>query len=310
MATYQGDWATRSSDMEGYAYNAFKKFFGREPTDAELAQATAAYQSGDPNRPNVQGGDAFVAQMFQNEYNAPDKQYAREQEELKKKSPEHYGSVEQLFQTSLGRAATQEEKDHFGSLLASGQLDAYQLGQFVQALPESVRKQDAEFRQGLSADLQAQDARYFNESVLPGITSSFAQRGRSVDSSGYAAALAQAATGQNRQREQFLSNLTAQQYGGSQAAARENYMNTLSRYQGMQDYSRQRMDYLADQSSGRLNDINNLMLQKNIYDQYLRNSGRRNWMDYANVALHGLNTATNMYTAGKNPWAGSQFEKG
>ena len=49
MSTYKGDWATRQSDEEGYAYNAYKKFLGREPTDAELAQATAAYKSSDPN---------------------------------------------------------------------------------------------------------------------------------------------------------------------------------------------------------------------------------------------------------------------
>lgn len=275
MATYQGDWNTRQSDEQGYAYTAFKKFFGREPTDTELAQATAAYQSGDPRRPNIQGGDAFVAQLFQDQENTPEKQYARQQEEYKKKAPEQYGAIDQLFQQTVGRAATQDEKDHFGSILASGQMDTYSLGQWLQQLPETVKKQDEQFRTQLAGELQGQDARYFNEQVLPGITSSFSQRGRSTDSSGYAAALAQAATQQNRQRESFLSNLSASQYGGQQGAAREDYLNTLGRYQGLQDYSRQRSDMLADTSRNRLYDIQNFNMQKQMYDDYLRRYGKR-----------------------------------
>lgn len=293
------DWNTRRSDEEGYAYQAFERFFGRAPTATELAQATGAYASGDRNRPNVAGGDAFVAQMFEQQNNTPESQYAKQQAGYKANAPQHYGTIDQLFQSSLGRAANQEERDHFGSLLASGQLDAYQLGQFINQLPESVRQQDAQFRQQLGSELQAGDSRYFNEQIMPGIQSQFARQGRTVEATGFQNALAREATGQNRQREQFLSNLTAQQYGGSQAAARENYLNTLGQYQGLQDYSRQRQASLQDQLTNRGYDIQNFSMQKQAYDDYLSRYGKRkaDVFDYAGMVLGGIQTGTNIYNA-------------
>lgn len=259
MATYQGDVKTRQSDEQHYAYNAFKKFFGRDPSDVELAQATSAYSSGDPNRPNVQGGDSFVAQMYQQMNPNADNQ---------KNAPGKYGEVDSLFNQYVGRAATQEEKDHFGSILASGQYTAYQIGDALKQLPESVRAQDQEFRKSIGTELQQGDERYFKESVLPSIQSSFAQQGRSVDSSGYAAALAQAATQQNRQRESFMSNLSAQQYQG-------NKQNAYAAYVGDRDYTRGRSDTIADRNTSRLYDIQDYSMQKQAYDEYLRKYGKR-----------------------------------
>ncbi len=263
-------------DERIYATQDFIEIFGRNPSEAELATIIPAYVGADQHFPNKAQGKAYVAQLYQAQENTPEKQYARQQEEYRKKAPEHYGMIDQMFQGTVGRGATQEEKDHFGALLASGQLDSYQMGQFLNQLPEVVRKQDEQFRTQLSGELQGQDARYFNEQVLPGISSSFANKGRSIDSSGYAAALAQTANQQNRQRESFLSNLSAAQYGGQTGRAREDYMNTLGRYQGMQDYSRQRSDQLSDQSTNRLYDIQNFNMQKQMYDSYLSRYGKRN----------------------------------
>lgn len=251
MATYNGDWNTRQSDEQGYAYDALLKALGHAPSDAQLAQATAAYQSSDPNRPNVIAGNAFVYQMLQG-LTSPDQ------------AKPQYDNVNQIFQGTLQRDATQQEKDHFGTLLANGQLDQYSLGTWLQQLPESVQKQDKTFREGLNSDLQKQDAQYYNEQIMPGISQNFAKNGRSFDSSAYQQALAQAAQGQNRQREGFLSNLTASQYGGSQANARQDYLNNIAR-----GYQTQ------DAVTARGNEISNFNMQKQAYDQYLSRYGKR-----------------------------------
>lgn len=259
MATYKGDWNTRESDEQGYAYNAFKRFFGREPSDVELAQATSAYQSGDRNKPNVQSGDAFVAQVYQQ---------MNPNEANQKNAPGKYGEVDALFNQFVGRAATKEEKDHFGSLLASGQYDAYTIGQALQNLPESVRKEDETFRQSLSKEMETGDKRYFNEEILPSIQSQFAKQGRTVDATGFQNALAREAGAQNRQRESFLANLSAQQYQGNKA-------NAYAEYLGNRDYTRGRSDLLADRNTQRLYDIQNFAAQKQAYDEYLKRYGKR-----------------------------------
>ena len=262
-------------DETGYATRDFKELLGRDPTPEELAMIVPAYIGADPHTPNVAGGKAFIAQFAQNERNNPEAVYKRKQEQYLKDAPQHYGTIDQLFQTGLGRGATDQEKAHFGSMLASGQIDPYTLGTYLQQLPEAVKQQDEQFRKGLTSDLQGQDQRYFQENILPSIQSSFAKAGRSVDSSGYAAALAQAANQQNLSREGFLRDLTASQYGGSQARAREDYMGTVARQYGLQDYSRARTDQLSDMMTQRMFDIDNYNRQKSAYDQYLSRYGKR-----------------------------------
>jgi|GEM_PF-2569150 len=260
---------------EHYAATDFQSMFGRLPTKSELAQVSAAYMSDDPNVANVSGGKAFVGQYYNQIQNSPDKQAARQKDEYKKNAPQHYGSIDQMFQSSIGRAASDQEKEHFGSLMASGQLDAYQLGQFVNQLPDSVRKQDKEFRTQLSGELDTQNQQYFSDKVMPSIQNKFLQQGRSVDSSGYASALALAAQDQSNNRESFLSNLSASQYQNQTANARGDYQDTLNRYYGNQDYSRDRNAFTADRTYGRLNEMQDYNTQKQAYDQYLRKYGKR-----------------------------------
>jgi len=258
-----------------YANRDFQEIFGRAPSEAELSQFQAAYDSGDINKANVSGGRSSIAQYYQSQENTPDKQYARQQAGYEAKAPEFYGQIDKMFQGTLGRDATDAERKHFGSLLASGQVDEYGVGQFLQALPENVKKQDTEFRNQLSGELQKQDAQYYNEQIMPGIQSAFAQQGRDPRSSGFANSLALAAQGQNRQREGFLSNLSAQQYGGSQNLAQRDYLNAYGQYTGLQDYSRQRSAQLQDATTGRVNELQNYALQRSAYDDYLRRYGKR-----------------------------------
>jgi hypothetical protein len=260
---------------EHYAATDFKTFFGRLPTQSELAMLSPTYMSGDPNVANTAGGKAAIAEYYQSKANSPERQSKNQKEQYKKDAPQHYGAIDQLFQSSLGRAATDQEKEHFGSLLATGQLDNYQLGQFISQLPESVQKQDQEFRTKLSGELDSQNQRYFSDKIMPAIQQRFLQQGRSVDSSGYASALALAAQDQSNARENFLTNLSASQYGGQAANARGDYEDTLNRYYSGQDYNRTRADSLTDQMTGRTQELNNYNMQKQAYDEYLRKYGKR-----------------------------------
>lgn len=260
---------------EFYAARDFYEMFGKNPTRSELAMLAPAYISGDPNIANVAAGKSAVAQYFQSQQNTPANQYAKEQEGYEANAPQFFDEINKMYQGTLGRDATDAEKKHFGALRASGQVDEYTIGQFLQALPENVRKQDEEFRGKLSGELQKQDSQYYNEQIMPGIQSAFAKQGRSVDSSGFRNSLALAAQGQNRARESFLSGLTADQYRGSQGLAQDAYRQSYGNYLGLQDYSRQRSAQLQDATTGRVNELQNYAMQRQAYDDYLRRYGKR-----------------------------------
>ncbi len=281
------------------AWKDFSQIFGRNPTEQELSQLTAAYASGDPNKINSSGGRSAIAQYYNAVSNTPETQNAAQNAQWSKEAPKYYDQINGQFQQTLGRDATQEEKDHFGSMLASGQVDAYTVNQFLTQLPEAVTKQDAAFRDQLRTQMSTEDARYFNEQALPGIQSTFAKQGRSVDSSGFANAAAQVAQQQNVNREGFLSNLTASQYGGNQSNAYNAYLNSVGRMQGLSDYSMQRTNQLQDATTARINDIQNFAMQKNAYDQYLQRYGKR-----GNVAAGALQGGASGATAGAafGPW--------
>ncbi len=231
----------------------FQSQFGRLPTVNEVNLAAPAFQA------SGTAGNAYIAQLY-NQQNP--------NEQADKQAAGMYGTVDDLFKSNLGRSASDEEKQHFGSLLASKQYDQYTLGQALQNLPEHVQQADAEFRKSLTSDLQANDSRYFNEQIMPGISQNFAKSGRSFDSSGYANALAQAASGQNRERESFLSNLTANQYEGNKGNAYAAYLNNANYNQNKYDASK---SYLT----GQVDQYNQYNIQKQAYDQYLKSFGKR-----------------------------------
>lgn len=253
----------KQNSMEGNAAQWLVKYFkqsiGRMPTQDEISQFLPTYVGADKNITDVAQGNAAVARYHQQ---------MNPNAQLEKEAPGQYDAVNALFKQNLGREATDDEKNHFGTLLASKQYDAYTISQFLQTLPENVKKQDKAFQDELSGTLQKQDAQYYNEQIMPGIEHSFAKAGRSFDSSGYAQALAQAAQGQNRQREGFLSNLTAAQYGNSQANARADYLGNYS-------YLRDRSNQLQDQNTSRLYELENFNIQKRSYDDYLKRYGKR-----------------------------------
>ncbi len=256
---------------EAAAWGSYMTNFGRPPTQQELAQALPNFQTA-----GVSGGNAYVAGLYNDSQNTPDKLYAKQQAEYAKNAPQHYDAVNGLFQSQLGRDATQEEKDHFGSLLASGTTDSYQLQNFLQQQPEYQNKQNDQFRQGLSGTMAANDKRQFSEQILPSIQEAYAKQGRSFDSSAFANSATQSAQAQNNDRENFLANLSAQQYGGVQDRAYQDYANQVANQQNLTNSGIQAQYAGLQKAQDRTNSIIDFGLQRDAYNQYLAKYGKRN----------------------------------
>ncbi len=272
-------WGGRGGGQQAanvYAWDAFTKQFGRNPTQSELTQLSAAYIGGDPNIANVAQGNSAVAQYFNTFSNSPEAINKRNQEKYLKEAPQHFDSINQLFQSKLKRVATQEELDHFGKALASGNTDAYGLSQFLEQQPEFAEGKDKAMREGLRGELAANDKRQFSEQILPGIQETYAKQGRSFDSSAFQNATAQAAQAQNTQREGFLANLTASQYGNRQENAYNDYANAVANQQNMQNFNLQAQYQGGQNMQNRLNQITDYNTQSNAYNQYLAKYGKRN----------------------------------
>jgi hypothetical protein len=258
-------------------FDAFERVYGRSPTQDELNQVSPAFETtNQPHVTNVSQGNALVSQMHTAADNTPDKLYAKQQEEYKKNAPQHYDSVKNLFQAQLGRAPSQEELDHFGSLLASGTTDQYQLQQFLQQQPEYQQTQNKNFQAGLSDQLSGYDKQYFQNSILPSLQESYAKQGRSFDSSAFQAAATNSAQQQNTQRQQFLANLSAQQYGNTQANAYADYARQVANQQALTN-SGVNAQYSGMQNAlNRSNELMDFNTQSQIYNQYLAKYGKRN----------------------------------
>src|SRR3990167_3641169 len=250
---------TGDEALRQQAYQNWFLTFDKYPTQKEL-DTTLRYAGG-----STQG----ILNYIDSIYNSPDNVYKRQQEEYQKGAPDKFSDVGSAFKGLLGRDATQEELDHFGKLLSSGQVDQYQLQEFLKQEPEYVQKQDAQFREGLSGELSGYDKQYLEEQALPAIQSAYAKQGRSFEGSGFKQAVANTAGAQNIERQKYLAGLSASQYAGRQGNARSDYENYVQQLQGRQTaqltepYARQRqlMDY---------------GIQKSAYEDYLRRYGKQN----------------------------------
>lgn len=290
-------------DESAYAKQDFQDIFGRAPTQAELAQATAAYVGADQHLPNKAQGRAFVAQMFQQQENTPDKINAKQQAQYQADAPKFKDQVNNLFQGNYGRDATTDELSHFGALMASGNQDAYQLQQFLQQQPEYQTKQNAKMRTDLSATMSANDKRQFSEQILPSIQEAYAKQGRSFDSSAFANSATQSAEAQNTNRESFLNNLTASQYGGVQDRAYADYASAVANSNTLTNAGINAKYTGVQNNINRSNEITDYNSQAQVYNQYLAKYGKRDTsaMDATNLALSAANTASTAYRAYKTP---------
>jgi hypothetical protein len=257
-----------------YAWKDFANEFGRNPTQQELDQLTPAYMGADPNIANTAGGKANVAAYYQQQTNTPQNIYSQEQGKYLQDAPKYADQVTAQFQNALGRAPTQDELSHFGALIASGQ-DQYQVGQALQQTQEYQNTANTKFQNQLQGQLQGSNATYFNQYIAPELQSQAALAGRSLDSSGVNAQLANAALQQNQGLQNFLAQTTAGNYASSTANASNQYNQLMSQQYGLQN---------ANVSSGLANqaantqynqNLNMFQLQQSAYNNYLNQYGKR-----------------------------------
>lgn len=220
------------------AFNDFKQQFGRNPTLSELNQAAPYYLTGDPNIGNNAAGKQAIASYYQS-MNQPSAQdiYNQQQQKYQAQAGQHYADVTNQFQSLLGRGATQEELNHFGTLIASGQTDPYELGNYLKQTQEYQTTQDTQFRQGLAGQLNDVNSQFFKQYIQPSVVSQFASQGRDVSgaSTGLQFALANAAKEMQTQTSGYLANLSASQYQGNKENARSDYEAQLSQAMGLQN---------------------------------------------------------------------------
>jgi len=281
-----------TSDKAATVIKDYLSIYGRVPTPTEINMALPAAQEGK--------GGAFIATQKYAEDNSPEKLYAKQQEEYLANAPKHFDSVNQMFQSSLGRTATQDELNHFGALLSSGTTDQYQLQQFLDQQPEATQKKDQAFQDELSGKLQGYDQRYYSEKILPSIQEAYAKQGRSFDSSAFQNAATQSAGQQNTQREQYLAQLSASQYGGRQQNAYNDYAQQVQNQQNLTNSGIQAQYAGIQNNVSRSNQYADYSLQKDAYNQYLAKYGKR-----GNAIAGGLQGAMSGAMAGGmagGPW--------
>lgn len=259
------DQMVRGTATDYATLQAIKGALGRNPTAAEFA----AYA------PLGAQASQLIAQQNLADQNTPDTIAAKNNAKYLADAPNHADAVNNLFQSNFGRTASKDELDHFGSLLASGTTDPYQLQQFLKQQPEYQNTQNAKMRTDLSGTMAANDKRQFSEQILPSIQAAYAKQGRSFDSSAFQAAAANAAQAQNTNREGFLNNLTASQYGGVQDRAYQDYANQVANQQALTNSGINAKYSNVQNSIGRANEINNFGLQQQAYNQYLNKYGKR-----------------------------------
>ena len=251
---------TNLDKTNAQAYNSFKSLIGRDPTAAELSQVIPAFQSGPQN------GNAWLAQFAEIEKQKP--------ANLQKRAGEFKDQVNQVFQSQLGRDATADEITHFGSLFASGNLDAYQMQDFLKGTPEYQNNQDKQFRTDLSGELQKSDQNFFDR-AKQSVISQFMQNGTG-NSSALDSALVDLMGQIQSKRSDYLANLSAQQYGSNKNLAISNYGNTMDQYLKDKNYNRGLSQNTMDQYMNRTNELVDYNRQMQDYMNYANSYNPRN----------------------------------
>lgn len=285
---------------EFYAARDFAKQFSRNPTQSELSMLAPAYIGSDPNVANLAQGKGAVSQYFQTYANNPQDIAASQNAQYLKDAPQHYDDINNVFQSQLGRAATQDELDHFGSLLASGTTDKYGLQTFLQQQPEYQTTKNKNFQNDLSTQLSGYDSDYFKSNILPALQEAYAKQGRSFDSSAFQGAATNSAQQQNVQRQQYIAGLSAQQYGNVESNAYNDYAAQVANQNALTNAGINAKYTGVQNLNDRINSFTDYNTQSQAYNQYLAKYGKR-----SNPLLGGLQGALSGAAAGGSvggPW--------
>jgi len=297
-----------STAVEQRVYDTAREILGRDITEAEFYQFI-------PQFPYETGGHlqgkAYLGQIAQRE---ADK--AEEEGEVKDPS-EFHDSVRGIFGDILGRDPSEDEIEHYSGMMAENGIDAFELKSFLRQDPEFLKQQDVAFREGLAEETLGFQEKAFGR-MTPQIMSQFKRSG-TQHSTALDFAMTDAAAKLEEGRQRYLSGLSAQQYGGRQGVARQDYQQQLNQYLGDQAYQRslkaygtQREDYIQDVYRNRAWETADYAQQARDYANWAESQGGSgtNWWEPAAGAATavGVGAAT-----GWNPWAmsaGYQFGSG
>jgi hypothetical protein len=287
-----------------YAGQDFAATFGRNPTASELAQLAPSYMSGDANIANQTAGRAAVAAYYSSVANSPINLQATQQAQgLAKYQAGQQGfdaTTNQAFQLGTGQAATADELSHFGSLLATGQIDAYGLSQLVGQTQQAQQYQAQNYQKQLSSNIQSTQGDYYKNYINPSILAQTAAVGRDPNSSGVQQAEVQAGKQQNYDLQNYLAQFGASQYGQSaqnQQGVYNQYLNQqynlqntgISQQLGQQAYMQNQNQNMANQS-----------YQQQAYQNYLNSYGKSS-SGAASGALGGAAAGAKLGSFG-GPW--------
>lgn len=297
----QGEYQGRGGGPEIaklYAWRKFSDLFGRNPSQAELAQIIPHYLGADPNHTNNADGDAFIGMLYSQQQNTPDKLYKKQRDEWMAGAPDQYGDVQGIFQSTYGREADQNELDHYGMLLSSGQADPYQLREFLMTRPEYTNAEDKKFRGQLAGELEGYDASFFGR-AKEDVISRYAKMGRPT-SPALDVALTDLQAQIAERRGQYMASLSASQYGNNKELATAGYKRTQDDAIGRQNAGYE-ADYLNFQNNwARTNEVQDYTRQQKDYERMMDAYGhpKPGPLDYINTAFNGINAGANIYSAG------------
>lgn len=243
------------------ALKSFQSIMGRDPNANEYAQIVPIFQQS--NGQTL--GNAWLSQYKQ--------QYDQNPANRTGEAGKYSDQINQQFQSMLGRAATSDEVNHFGSLLATGNVDAYQLQDFLRGTPEYQTQQDTQFRSGLGKQLEDSDVNFFNR-AKQGVMSQFMQNGTG-NSSALDSALTDLMGQVSQQRDAYLTSLSAQQYGNNKDLALGNYQNTQNQYLQNQGYNRQQSQNQQNYIQGRSDNLTDYNRQMSDYMNFMNTYGGR-----------------------------------
>lgn len=275
---------TNMDQQNANAYNSLKSAIGRDPTANELSQALPVFQQGNQSLANAWLSN-FAEQLRQNPANNIDQ------------AGKYADQLNMVFKSMLGRDATQDEINHFGSIMATGNLDMYGVQQYLTGTPEYQKAQDTQFRNDLSSQLQNTDLNFFNR-AKQGVISQFMQNGTG-NSSALDSALTDLMGQISNQRDQYLAGLSAQQYAGNKDLALGNYANTQNQFLNNMNQNRAQSINNQNMLFGRANEMSDYSRQMNDYMNFYNQQAPSNGLNNLNTLLNGINAGANTYRAWK-----------
>ena len=215
-------------------YREATNMLGRDLTQNEFAQLAPYFGTGNPR--DVEAGRAALASYAEQQKKTP--------QALQSQAGQYSGDVNSIFNDLLKRGASQDEVNHFGSLLASGQVDAYTLKQFVSQLPEYTQAQDKTERGRLNTELSGYDQDFFNrakEDVISRYSKAGIQNSPSLDF-----ALTNLMGDIQKQRSQYIAGLAREDYTRGRDVQRQDYGASMDQMLADKNYGRQRSDNYSD----------------------------------------------------------------